>query len=1022
MKRIIQSLFILLSIFYSLSTFAQEKYEVSGIVYDKKGETLIGVSVVIKNEPGVGVATDVDGKFSIRNVSKNSVLVFSYIGYENKEYLVTKNASGVKIVLNENTKKLDEVVVVGQGVQRKVSVVGAITTVDPKDLQVPSTSVTNMLGGRVPGIISVTRSGEPGDDFSEFWIRGIGTFGANSSALVLIDGVEGNLNDLDPSDIESFSILKDASATAVYGVRGANGVVVVTTKQGVAGKLRISLKTNVTLSYSPRMPEYLEAYDYANLANEARSVRGLSSRYNDVEMKMIKYGLDEDLYPDVNWRDVILKDVTWNNQHYLNVSGGGATARYFMSVGMQNKSAVFKQDKSANNYDSNVAWHKYTFRANVNTNLTKTTTLGLSLDGTIVKQNSPGFGDNNNDLWAAQANLTPLTVPVRYSNGYLPAYGKNGNQISPYVLLNYTGFKNFQRSTTKITFNFDQDLAMLTKGLKVSALFSFNNNASFSTIRRLLPNLYKASGRYNDGSLMIERTVDEQKKDRFVKSSEVGRQYYFEAHANYDRAFGKHRVGALLHYYMQDYNDSKATEALKAIPKRYQALSGRLTYSFDDTYFIEGNIGYTGSENFEPGHQFGIFPAVALGWVPTQYKIVKEWLPFVDFLKFRASYGEVGNDRIIDDRRFPYITYINFADNGRWGNQTATEGQVGADNLEWEVAKKYNFGFDLKVYKSRFEMTMDFFKDVRDGIFQERQLLPEEVGVINKPYTNIGKMRSSGLDGNITYRQPIAKNIDLTVRANMTYSKNKVLHWDRPITRYPYQSWDGVPVGVNRGLVSLGLFRDSLDILSSPKQTYGEVRPGDIKYKDVNGDGKIDDDDVVPISYSATPQIQYGFAGELVVHNWTFSVLFEGVSKVNYFYEGAGYYPYSGGEVGNVLKIVNNQKDRWTPAWYSGDPSTENPEARFPRLTYGNSANNNRHSTFWLANGRYLRLKNVEISYRWENDLFRRIGISNVTIQAVGNNLACWDKVKLWDPGQASSNGAKYPLQRTYTLQLSLTF
>lgn len=1023
MKKIVQTLSIILSVCFSFTLSAQERLTVSGKVTDKAGETLIGVSVVIKNEPGVGTATDIDGKFTIKNISKNSILVFSYVGYDNKEFLVTKNVPDLKIILQENNKSLDEVVVVGQGVQRKVSVIGAITTIDPKDLQVPSTSVTNMLGGRVPGIIAVTRSGEPGDDFSEFWIRGISTFGANSSALVLIDGVEGNLNDIDPSDIESFSVLKDASATAVYGVRGANGVVVVTTKQGVAGKLHINFKTNATLSYSPRMPDYLDAYDYASLANEARIIRGLDARYNEVQLRMIKYGLDEDLYPNVDWRDVILKDVTWNNQHYLNVSGGGSTARYFMSVGMQNKQAVFKQDKKANSYDSNVNWHKYTFRANVNTNLTKTTILSLSLDGTIVKQNSPGYGDNNNALWTAQANLTPLTVPVRYSNGQLPAYGKNGDQISPYVLLNYTGFKNFQRSTTKITFNFNQKLDMLTKGLQVSALFSFNNNASFSTIRRLLPNLYKASGRYNDGNLIIEKTVDEQKQaDRFLKTSEVGRQYYFEAHANYDRSFGKHRLGALAHYYMQDYNDSKATEALKAIPKRYQALSGRITYSYDDTYFVEGNIGYTGSENFKPGEQFGIFPAIALGWSPTQYAKVKEWLPFLDFLKFRASYGEVGNDRIIDDRRFPYITYTSTSNDGKWGSPSITEGQVGADNLKWEVAKKYNFGFDLRIFKSRFEMTMDFFKDTRDGIFQERQLMPEEVGVVNKPFTNIGKMKSSGLDGNITYHQPLMKKMELTVRANMTYSKNEVIHWDRPITRYPYQSWEGVPVNVNRGLVALGLFRDSLDILSSPHQTYGEVRPGDIKYKDVNGDGKVDDNDIVPISYSATPQIQYGFAGELTYKKWTFSVLFEGVGKVNYFYEGAGYYPYSGGEVGNVLKIVNDSGNRWTPAWYSGDPSTENPDTRFPRLTYGNNANNNRHSTFWLANGRYLRLKNAEISYRWENDIFRSIGISSMVIQAVGNNLACWDKVKLWDPGQASSNGAKYPLQRTFTLQLSVTF
>ena len=726
------------------------------------------------------------------------------------------------------------------------------------------------------------------------------------------------------------------------------------------------------------------------------------------------------MYPNVNWRDVILKDITWNNQHYLSVAGGGATARYFISAGVQNKSAVFKQDNSVKNYDSNVGWHKYTFRANVNTNLTKTTELGLALDGTIIKQNAPGYGDNNNDLWTAQATLTPLTVPLRYSDGKLPAYGANGNQISPYVLLNHTGFKRSQRSTTKITFSFKQDLSMLTQGLDVRALFSYNNNASFTTIRSLMPNLYKASGRYNDGTLILERTVAEKTSDKYVRRNSVDRQYYFESQVVYNRAFGEHRVGAMIHYYMQDYQSSKAETAIAAIPQRYQALSSRLTYSFGDTYFIEGNLGYTGSENFKPGEQFGFFPSLAIGWVPTQYEWLQKNVPILNYLKFRASYGELGNDRI-GGRRFPYITYTNFEGGNRWGAGSASEGQMGADNLKWEIAKKYNFGLDLKILNEKIEFTMDFFKDIRDGIFQERQLMPEEVGVLNKPYSNIGKMRSSGLDGNITYHQKLSQHANLTLRANMTYSQNEVVHWDQAVQRFPYQSWSGVPLSVNRGLIAQGLFRDSLDILSSPKQTFGEVRPGDIKYKDVNGDGKITEDDIVPLSYSSTPQIQYGFAAELTVKNWTFSALFEGIGKVNYFYSGNGFYPYANGEAGNILSIVNNRHNRWTPAWYSGDPSTENPNARFPRLTYGNSANNNRNSTFWLANGRYLRLKNVEISYRLKHDVLRRIGISDVVIQAVGNNLACWDKVKLWDPGQASSNGSVYPLQRTFTLQLSIT-
>lgn len=1018
MKQII--LICLLSI-STLSVVAQSAFNVQGTVLDAEGEPMTGTTIIIKDRPGVGTATDTDGKFTMKQVPENSTLVFSYLGFKSKEVFIGKAPDKpIQVVMEEDLSALDEVVVVAHGEQRRVSVVGSITSIKPELLQSPSTSVTNMLGGRVPGIISITRSGEPGNDFSEFWVRGISTFGANSSALVLIDGVEGDLNDLDPADIESFSILKDASATAVYGVRGANGVVVVSTHRGKAGKLNVNVKSNVSLSYSPRLPEYLEAYDYARLANEARAVRGLDSRYDETELRIIKYGLDLDLYPNVNWRDEILKDYTWNNQHYLNVSGGGSAARYFVSVGMQNKSAVFKTDENINKYNTNVDWHKYSFRTNVDANLTRTTVISMGLDGVIVSQNSPGYGDDNSALWLSQVNMTPLTVPIRYSNGHLAAYGSNGNQISPYVLLNHTGMKRNNRNSTKINFALTQELDFITKGLKAGALFAYTTNSSLTTFREKMPALYKAYGRYNDGSLMFERTVSETSSS-FRRTTLNDRKYYFEARLNYDRVWDNHRVGGLIHYYMQDYQTSEHDDEVLSIPERYQALSGRVTYSYKDTYLVEGNVGYTGSENFKPGSQFGWFPAIALGWVPTQYDFVKQTFPFLNYLKVRASYGQVGNDRITD-ARFPYMTYVNFNNAGYWGSNGLTEGQIGAEDLQWEVAKKYNLGFDGKLFNDKFSFVVDIFKDIRDNIFQARYLMPGEVGAVTAPFTNVGSMKSWGTDGNITYTQEITKDLTATVRGNFTYSTNEITHWDESVVNYEYQNKTGRPYNVSRGLISLGLFTDSLQIASSPKQTFGEVRPGDIRYKDVNGDGKIDDNDVVPLSYSPVPRIQYGFAGEVRYKDWTFSIFFEGVSKVGYFLGGNGYYPFSGGETGNILTIVNDPGSRWTPAWYSGDPSTENPNARFPRLTYGSSANNNRNSTFWLANGSYLRLKNVDISYRWHNKWFNQIGIQAITLQLVGDNLACWDKVKLWDPGQASSNGAAYPLQRTYTFQLTMNF
>lgn len=996
--------------------------DLGGDVLDINGKTLSKVSIKVVGQDNKNTFSNDKGAFTLKNVSLPTTLIFSAIGFDSLRMDIEESNLKIKAVLNENINDLEEVVVVGMGTQRKISVVGAVTTVDPKQLQMPSTSVTNMLGGVVPGIISTTRSGEPGNDFSEFWIRGISTFGANSGALVLIDGVEGNLNDLDAADISGFSILKDASATAVYGVRGANGVVLVTTHKGEAGKMNITVKSNISLSHSPRMPKYLGSYDYARLANEARSVRDLRPRYSDIELQIMKYGMDSDLYADVNWQDEILKKYTYNNQHYMNVSGGGKTARYFISIGAIEKDAVFKQDESANKYNTNVNWKKYNFRANIDANLTSTTVLTLGLDGAIINQNAPGYGDNNSALWSAQANLTPVTVPIRYTNGYLPAYGINGNEISPYVLLNHTGYKFNNRGTTKINLSLSQDLSSITTGLKFHALYSYLTNNGHSMIRRKMPDLYKAYGRYNDGTLMIQRTVSEQSLS-FAKTTLYDRKHYFESRLSYDRNFGNHRLGGLVHYYMSDFQTSEADNEINSIPKRYQAVSARATYSFKDTYFLESNIGYTGSENFRPGEQFGWFPSIAAGWVPTQYEWFKENLSAINFFKIRGSYGQVGNDQI-SSRRFPYLTYVNFNNVGRWGSNGLTEGQIGADNLQWEVANKYNLGLDFQFLNGKAGLTVDIFKDLRDGIFQERQLMPVEVGVVSKPFVNVGKMRSQGFDGNIYYSFNATSDLKVTTRANFTYAEGKVVHWDQDIPKYPYQSFSGVPLGINRGLVSLGLFKDSLEILSSPKQVYGEVRPGDIRYKDVNGDGVINDDDIIPITFSNTPKFQYGLGASLDYKGFTLSFLFEGVSDVSYFYGGTGYYPFAGGEVGNILSIVNEQQNRWTPAWYSGDPSTENQNAKFPRLSYGNNANNNRNSTFWQADGKYVRLKYVDLSYRFKPEILdlRRFGISSLTVQLVGYNLATWDKVKLWDPGQASSNGAVYPVQRTYTGQITLTF
>jgi len=1024
MNKYIVAILFLFGIFCQLPVMAQSNLTVGGLVMSETGEGLVGVTVVVKDAPGKGTITDTDGRFKLQGLEKGQILVVSYIGYVKQELTVTKSDERLRLTLKEDVSSLDELVVVGHSTQRKASVIGAITNIEVKDLKVPATSVSNMLGARVPGIIAVTRSGEPGKDFSEFWIRGISTFGAGSSALVLIDGVEGNLNTLDAEDIESFSILKDASATAVYGVRGANGVVLVTTKRGRAGKLSVNLKVNSGYSYSPRMPEYVDANQYAALANEAALSRGMEPIYNEVDLQLFESGIDPDLHPNVNWRDIILKDYTMNQQIHLSASGGGQAARYYMSLGVMNKDALFKQDKGINKYDTNVDYKQYNFRANVDMSLSQYTVMSLGLETVLVMQNYPGFGNSSQDLWNAQANITPVTVPILFSTGQIPAYGTNNDQISPYVLLNYTGYRKYYRNTNNLNLQLEQDLSMITKGLKFTALFSLNSNSEIWSTRTKTPALYYARTRKRDGTLDLEKKRDAADPN-FNVSTGVNRKFYFQAHTNYERTFSKvHRVGGLVHYYMEDYIGSENITDLNAIPKRYIGLSGRATYSYKDTYMVEGNVGYTGSEAFENGKKFGLFPAVSLGWLPSQYQAFKDNVPFINYLKFRASYGQVGNDRM--NVRFPYLTLMGPSGGSLWNSGSGyTETQVGSSNLRWETATKSNFGIDGKFLGEQFDFSVDMFKDVRSGIYQQRASIPEEMGLVTLPFANVGKMESWGVDGHISYTKHINKDAFFVLRANYTQSKNKVLEYEESIVRYPYQSTVGYQWGVNRGLVALGLFEDEADVLNSPKQTFGgDVLPGDIKYKDINGDGIIDWYDEVPLEYSATPQIQYGFASEFNWKNWNLSVLFEGVSRVKYFSGGNGFFPFAGKEVGNVMSVIADQSQRWTAAEISGDPSTENLNARFPRLSYGGNNNNNRNSTFWLNDASYIRLKNVQLSYQTQADFLKRVGIESANFSLIGENLHVWDKLKdkSFDPAQATGNGAAYPLQRIYTFQMNLKF
>ncbi len=1013
---------------------AQDKqsFTAKGEVIDENGEPVIGAYVTIQDKPGTGAVTDIDGKFSIK-VEVYDQISISYVGYKPVTHRFTKLEETVKITLKESVADVDEVVVTGMGKQRKVSVAGAITTIDPTLLERPATNIVNTLAGRVAGVIGVQSSGEPGKNISEFWVRGIGTFGANSAALVLIDGLEGDLSQVEAADVESFSVLKDASATAVYGNRGANGVVIVTTKRGLQQKLRITARANYTASFLKRLPDYIDATQYAEMANEAAAATGMNPIYSNTELDIIKYGLDSDLYPNVNWQDELLNKASFQQTYFVSAQGGGSIARYYASLGMSNESSAYKMANDSP-YKDGVGYNTYNYRMNLDINLTKSTKVyvGATSYLSVNKRPSMGQGYSNTSMtdwiWSSQAKTTPLMYPLRYSNGYLPATN-DGDDISPYVLLNYTGSTKQQDFRNLVTLAVEQDFSFITQGLTAKIQGSLDTKSLLGESRYKMPSLYMATGRNSSGQLLLTQRVTPVSVN-YSSASWTWRQLYFNANVNYDRKFGDHSIGGLLYYYIQDSQETGASSSMNAIPKRYQSLSGRINYGYLDTYFIDANFGLTGSENFQPGRQYGFFPSMALAWVPSNYKFVTDNLPWLSFLKLRGSYGIVGNDQIASSR-FPYLTLISESTDVRtlWGGTgTLTESQVGADNLVWEKAKKFDVGMDLHLFDGNFTLTLDYFHDQRDAIFQQRTQVPSYVGLISMPYGNVGSMKSWGGDGNFEYFQKIGKDFNITFRGNFTLSKNKILNWEEANQPYNYLEKNGFANNVQRGYIALGLFKDQDDIDMSPSQ-FGNVRPGDIKYKDVNGDGVINSDDKVPLfAYAGLPQFQYGFGFSANWKGWTLNVLFKGTGH-NYFLYGGGdgnnfdgYMPFNQGAQGNVLSLAYDPDNRWISADYSGDPSTENPNARFPRLYYGKNQNNTQPSTFWMGDARYLRLQEVSVNYRWKPDFMKTIGLQSVDIQLMCENLHVWDNVKIYDPEQAIYCGKAYPLTGRYSLQLQLNF
>lgn len=1009
--------------FCALNIMAQNNITVTGVVTDEKNEPLIGVNITIKDQPGFGSITDMDGRYSIK-VARYSKLIFSYIGFEKQEVLV-KDKKNINVKMKESSSSmLDEVVITGTGAQKKLTVTGAVATVKLDEIEsVATNNISNALAGNVAGVLAMQTSGQPGENTSEFWIRGISTFGASSSALVLVDGFERSLDEINIEDVESFSVLKDASATAIYGPRGANGVVLITTKHGKSGKMNVSAKVQTSYNSLTIVPEFVDGFTYASMVNEARITRNQSPIYQSDELELFRLGLDPDLYPNVDWADVLLKDGAMTHRASVNLTGGGSTARYFVSLAYLNEEGMYKTDETIKrDYDTNANSKRWNYRLNTDIDITKTTLLKVGVSGSLKKVNSPGLGEN---IWTSIMYQNPVAIPVMYSNGYIPAVGENDKRTNPWVMATQTGYIEKWDNKVQTNITLEQKLDFITKGLSFEGRFGFDVNNSSQINRKKMPETWLAQRlRDANGQLVFTRMREEEKMSQ-SSSSTGNRTETFEAILNYNRNFKGHRVGGTLKY----SQDSKVntvglgTDIKNGIARKYMGLAGRIHYNWKYRYFIDFNFGYNGSENFADGHRFGFFPAFSLAWNIAEEKYIKNNLSWLNMFKLRYSYGKVGNADL--GVRFPYLYTIGNGSGYNWGDYYSnnnftglTYTELASDNVTWEIATKHDLGLDLSIFNDKFTATVDYFHEQRDGIYMERKYLPAMVGVSSNPKANVGSVLSKGFDGNFAYIQRIG-NVNLTLRGNMTYSKNKILEKDEENSVYPYQKEAGYYVSQNKGLIALGLFKDYEDIRNSPTQEFGTVMPGDIKYKDVNGDGVVNDNDKVAIGSTNRPNMIYGFGLSAKWKGLDVNVHFQGAGKSSIVLTGPTVHAFSQSEWGNVLKYFA-ECDRWISADISGDPSTENPNAEYPRLSYGGNNNNYRASTFWLRDGSYLRLKTLEIGYTLPKHIVNKIRFNNIRIFFIGSNLLTFSKFKLWDPELGSNNGVKYPLTKSLTLGLSV--
>ena len=1022
----------------------QNKRKITGRVTDVKGEPLIGVNVTVDGDAN-GSITNMDGLYEIFVTQKSVVLKFTYIGFKTSEIRTNASTNIYDVALEEQVNELEETVIVGYGTQRKISNIGAQSSMKMEDIKTPSASLTTTLAGRLAGVVAVQRTGEPGKDAADIWIRGISTPNT-SSPLVLVDGVERSFNDIDPEDIESLTTLKDASATAVYGVRGANGVILIKTKPGKVGKPTVSADYYESFTRFTKMVDLADGITYMNAANEAMRNDGIATKYTEDQIRNTIAGKDSYLYPNVDWLKEIFNDWGHNRRVNVNVRGGSEKVAYYASVSYFNETGMTVTDKNINTYDSKMKYSRYNFTTNLNIDVTPTTKVEIGAQGYLGEGNYPAI--SSADLYNAAMSISPVEYPkMFFVNGqaYVPGTSTNNNFNNPYSQATRRGYDNLTKNQIYSNLRITQDLDMLTKGLKLTAMYAFDVYNEIHVHQDRAESTYNfldTSVPYDmDGQPILQRIYEGSNVLSYKQETSGNKKTYLEASLNYDRTFNDdHRVSALFLFNQQSKLLYPKGTLEDAIPYRMMGIAGRATYSWKDRYFAEFNIGYNGAENFSPKHGFGTFPAFGVGWVISNEKFWQPLSKTVSFLKIRYTDGKVGNSEV-SDRRFMYLDQMK--ENGDYGYKFGPNGTKWsgyetvnmAVDLIWEESRKQDLGIDIKLFNDDLSIVFDLFKERRENILLKREhSIPSFLGYnTSAPYGNIGIIENKGFDGTIEYNKRINKDWVLALRGNITFNKDKWIQGELPEQKYEWMNQYGRNINGVKGYVAEGLFTQAeIDDMArweslsdankaiTPKpfaSQFGTVKAGDIKYKDLNNDGQIDAYDQTYISRGDVPTTVYGFGFTVGWKDLSVGMMFQGVAGAERVLNGSSINPFNGG--GGSGNLYSNIGDRWTE---------ENPDqnAFYPRLSYGSETtsniNNFQKSTWWVRNMNFLRLKTLQVSYNLPKPWVNKVHLKNAAVYVMGTNLFTLSRFKLWDPELNTDNGASYPNTTSYSVGINFTF